>query len=115
MNISILTSLNFFTWLFQGFVVFTVILNMIRKWIVRTTPFVILSLICTVVLLYELIIERDGPAEWRDSLLFKLLFFLVAIILTDVVLKYFIKTRNYWIWIIEAFLCLGFIYYWIVI
>jgi hypothetical protein len=60
-----------------------------------------------------LIFERGGPDEWRYPFLLRLLFFLVLIVVSDVILKRFIE-KNYWLWIIELIMCLGFLYYWII-
>lgn len=79
----------------------------------RTSPFLILSFCTAFILLYQLIFERGGPDEWRHPLLLTLLFFLILIVVSDLVLKHFIK-KNSWLWVIELFMCLGFIYYWIV-
>lgn len=86
---------------------------MFKKWFARTSPFVILSVVTAFILLYQVVFESGGPDEWRHPLLLRLLFFLILIIIADLILKHFIQ-RNYWLWIAELFISLGFIYYWIV-
>ena len=87
---------------------------MIKKWFQNTTPFVILSVFAAIIILYEIVFEGAGFAEWRVPVIFKLLIFLAVIIIIDVILKFYIKCSNAWIWFIELFSCLGFIYYWII-
>ena len=86
---------------------------MIKKWITRTTPFVILAVITVVIMLAELIIERGGPEGFRSRLLMRLFIFLVVIIAVDVLLKIYFR-KTYSIWIIETIMCLGLFYYWLV-
>jgi len=86
----------------------------LKKWFNRTSPFVILSVIIIIVMLYELIFAGFGREEWRYPFLSRLLIFLIGIVVSDLVLKTLISSRNYWIWIIETFLCLALLYFWIV-
>ncbi len=86
---------------------------MFKKWLVRTSPFVILSLFAAAVLLYELVLEPGVPEGLRYPLLLKLLFFIIIIVITDFILKHLIS-RNYLLWIIEILMSLSLLYYWIV-
>jgi hypothetical protein len=79
----------------------------------RPSPFVILSIVAAFLFLYQLIFESGGPDEWRHPLLLRLLLFVFLLVVADLVLKHFIQ-KHYWLWLIELFLCLVLIYYWIV-
>lgn len=87
---------------------------MIKKWFNRVTPFVMLSVVLLLLILYFLIIERrvsEGFGYWS---VLRIIIFLATVIVIDLALKYLISRKNYLIWIIEMFLCLGLLYYWIV-
>jgi hypothetical protein len=86
---------------------------MFKKWFGRLSPFVILSVFTVFIILYQLIFAPAGVTEWRDQLLFRLLGFLVLIVVIDVSLKHFIK-KTLFIWLAEIFVSLAFVYYWIV-
>ncbi len=87
---------------------------MIKKWYSRPTPFVILSVIVTIVLLFGLLAERGGTDGWRYLFIHSLLPALIIMLAIDLLLKWVIKKATKWIWIIEAILTLGFVYWWIV-
>lgn len=87
---------------------------MFKKWLTRTTPFVVIALFSAIVLLYQFITQGGGPDGWRYPFLLRLLFFILFIIAVDLILKYAIATKTFWIWVVEIFLCLGLLYYWIV-
>lgn len=90
------------------------LLNMIKKWFNRTTPFVILSVIVLFGVLYMLLIERRALEGLGYALISRTLVFLAAIIVVDLSLKYMMPKTNYRIWVIELILCLSLLYYWIV-
>lgn len=88
--------------------------KMIKKWFTRTTPFVIISVITSFIILYSLLVEKGGTEGFRLSLVLRLFFFLLAIILLDIVLKFYISKKTFLIWILETLLCLALVYYWII-
>jgi hypothetical protein len=86
---------------------------MLKKWFARKTPFLILSIVGCIVLMYEIGFDTHESNQLKSSLLFKLLFLIIAMALADTILKrFFIK--NTWVWIIEILMCFGLLYYWIV-
>jgi hypothetical protein len=87
---------------------------MFKRWFNRITPFVIIAVVTSLFVLFQIIFGYATLDAWKYPILWKLLLFLLATIIIDVLLKYTIKKKNYWIWIIESFLCLVLVYYWIV-
>ena len=89
-------------------------LLMLKKRLLRTTPFFIFYLLGMLWIMYELIFERGGAEGWAELAIYSILPLIVLLIIVDVVLKLLIKTSLVWIWVLEAFLSLGLVYYWIV-
>jgi len=87
---------------------------MLKKRLFITTPFLIISILSLLWILYELIIERGGFEGWGLLTIYSILPFLIGIIIVDLVLKLLLKTAVKWMWLIEGFLLLGLVYYWIV-
>jgi hypothetical protein len=87
---------------------------MIKRWYSSPTPFVILSVIVIIILLYGLIAEREGTEGWRYLAIHTLLPALILMIVIDLLLKWTIRKATKWIWLIEAILILGFVYWWVV-
>jgi hypothetical protein len=85
---------------------------MLKKWLERISPFVILSVITGLLLTSQLLFV-SGPGEWKTQSSLKIAGLLLLLIGLDVVLKVILK-RNLWLWILELFLCLVLFYYWIV-
>jgi hypothetical protein len=86
----------------------------IQRLIKNTTPFIILSILALLVLVYFLLIER-GSSEAMAGLF--IVFPLTAIgvmLAVDFSLKRMLKTKPGWIWLIEIILMLACIYWWII-
>lgn len=86
---------------------------MFKKWFTRTSPFLILSVPCAFLILFHLVFGNDGQFEWKRQFIFRLFYALLFLVVLDVLLKNLLN-KNYWLWITEIVLCLGFVYYWIV-
>ena len=85
---------------------------MVKKWFSRTTPFVIIAVITTVIVVFALF-TNSAAKYWQFPLLLKAIVFVAAIVVFDVFLKFYF-TKTYPIWIIEMVGCLGLFYYWLV-
>jgi hypothetical protein len=87
---------------------------MLKQRLFKTTPFLLLYVFGLFGIVYQLIVEFAGPQSWGHMAVFAVLPFIVAMIIIDLLLKTFIKQSMKWIWIIESFLSLALVYYWIV-
>ena len=93
---------------------FVLFLPMLKRRLFKTTPFLILYVLGLLGIIYQLITEFGRVDSWGYMAIFAVLPFIIAMIIIDVLLKAFIKQSMKWVWIIEAFLSLVLIYYWIV-
>jgi hypothetical protein len=87
---------------------------MLKQRLLRTSPFLIFYVLGLLWIIYELIFGRVGADGWGDLAIYSVLPFIILFIVVDVVLKLSIKKSVVWLWVIEAFLSLALIYYWIV-
>jgi hypothetical protein len=65
-------------------------------------------------MLFEVIVDRGGSSGFGYLAVYSVLPFLAIMVLLDVILKLLITQKTSWIWMIEGFCSLGFVYYWIV-
>jgi hypothetical protein len=86
---------------------------MIKKWFLRTTPFVILAVITAMLFVFQMVFAKTAFNDWKYNILIKLFLFLVFVVAVDVLLKWALK-KNSWLWAIELFLCLALVYGWII-
>ena len=81
--------------------------------LLKPTLFFVISFLLFLYMLFELIASGGTVEGWVYRMVNLLLPVAVGMLITDVLLKYFVKSLKI-IWIVEALLLLGVIYYWIV-
>jgi hypothetical protein len=87
---------------------------MTKKWLFKTTPFLILSILIVLAILYQAIIEKEHPEGLGYLAIHAALPFAFAMLIIDVTLKLVIKKSIKIIWVIEGLLSLVLLYCWII-
>lgn len=84
---------------------------MFKKWLGRLSPFVVLSVVTALLFFAQLILAKG--AEWKFAVSLKLFTFLLVLLVLDFVFK-LAFTKDYVLWVVELFLCLALLYYWVI-
>ena len=86
---------------------------MLKSRLVKPTLFLVVSILIFVYMLFEWIAAGGTAEGWVYRMVNLLLPVAIGMLITDLLLKYFVRSLKA-IWIVEALLFLGVIYYWIV-
>lgn len=86
---------------------------MLKSRLVKPTLFLVVSILIFVYMLFEWIASGRTVEGWVYRMVNLLLPVAIGMLITDLLLKYFVRSLKA-IWIVELLLLLGVIYYWIV-
>ncbi len=92
----------------------TYFMSMKKQRLLKPTLFLLVSIPMMLLALFEWITSGGEAEGWGAMTLFLLLPFAAIMLVSDVLLKIFVKSLLA-IWIVEGILSLGLLYYWIVI
>jgi hypothetical protein len=85
-----------------------------NSWLKIITPFIILSILFLLAIVYLIITQGEGPEATGYSIILNALAAVAVMLITDFLLKKKLKVKLGWIWVIEALLMLVLVYGWIV-
>ena len=86
---------------------------MTKSWLAKPTLFFVVSILMFLYILFEWIAGVGAVEGWLYRMVNLLLPVAITMLVVDLLLKYLLRSLRV-IWLIEAMLSLGLIYYWIV-
>ena len=86
---------------------------MTKSWLAKPTLFFVVSILMFLYILFEWIAGGGAVEGWLYRMVNLLLPVAITMLVVDLLLKYLLRSLRV-IWLIEAMLSLGLIYYWIV-